>query len=252
MTYPIPSRQYDEVICTAGITESGEWVRLYPIDYRYRLREQQFKKYQWIELDLEERGHSNDQRNESRRPDLDTLSILGEPISTDRGWIERRKIIDKMPVHTVNQLVQMYDSNRTSLGIVKPCRILDIKVEDADREWKPQWQYIYDQLRLFEPPPKPLKKIPYKFSYVFECEDNEKPHNAMIEDWELGVLYLRELDRLGSEERAVDSVKYKYLSEMCDSSRDTRLFMGTTWPYNKWVVLGVFWPPCDYQMEFDL
>ncbi len=45
MTYPHPSSKYGELVCTAGITEALEWVRLYPIDYRYRLREQQFHKY---------------------------------------------------------------------------------------------------------------------------------------------------------------------------------------------------------------
>ena len=33
MTYPLPSQSYQEVVCTAGITEIGEWVRLYPVDY---------------------------------------------------------------------------------------------------------------------------------------------------------------------------------------------------------------------------
>ncbi|MDA0267977.1 MAG: hypothetical protein O2890_14060, partial [Cyanobacteria bacterium] len=31
MTYPHPSRGYQELVCTAGITENHEWVRLYPI-----------------------------------------------------------------------------------------------------------------------------------------------------------------------------------------------------------------------------
>ncbi|MBL8817012.1 MAG: hypothetical protein JNL58_13370 [Planctomyces sp.] len=52
-TYPLPSRGYQELVCTAGITEAGEWVRLYPIDYRYRPADQQFDKYQWIEVELE-------------------------------------------------------------------------------------------------------------------------------------------------------------------------------------------------------
>lgn len=47
MTYPHPSEKYTELVCTAGITDAGEWVRLYPIDYRYRPRYQQFRKYQW-------------------------------------------------------------------------------------------------------------------------------------------------------------------------------------------------------------
>lgn len=47
MTYPHPSEKYTELVCTAGITAAGEWVRLYPIDYRYRPPEQRFRKYQW-------------------------------------------------------------------------------------------------------------------------------------------------------------------------------------------------------------
>ena len=26
MTYPLPSRGYQELVCTAGITEEGKWV----------------------------------------------------------------------------------------------------------------------------------------------------------------------------------------------------------------------------------
>ena len=121
--------------------------------------------------------------------------------------------------------------------------MLDLKIEEADREWKPEWQALYQQLKLFGPPPKPLKKIPFKFSYVFECGDDAKPHSAMIEDWELGVLFLNEVSRLGSEHKAAESVRAKFLNEMCRADKDTRFFMGTTFPYNSWVVVGVFWPP---------
>ena len=30
-TYPLPSRSYDELVCTAGITEDGKWIRIYPV-----------------------------------------------------------------------------------------------------------------------------------------------------------------------------------------------------------------------------
>lgn len=243
LTYPHPSRQYEELVCTAGITEDGEWVRLYPIDYRYLPRNLQFKKYQWIELDLDERGDGNDKRKESRRPYADTIRILGEPISPKNDWRQRREIIDPLPINTVKELRKLYDKDKTSLGIVKPSKIIEVKVEAASREWKPEWKAIYDQFRLFGSPPKPLTKIPYKFSYVFECEDSDRPHSAMIEDWELGILFLKEVDRLGSEAAGIESVKNNYFSMMCDSKRDTLLYMGTTFPYNSWVVLGVYYPP---------
>jgi len=243
MTYPLPSRGYQELVCTAGITKSGEWVRLYPVDYRYRPPEQQFHKYQWIQIDLEPRGEGNDQRKESRKPNLESISLLGKPLPTSNGWRARREIIDALPHYTVNQYRELYKQDKTSLGIVRPTRILDMVIEEADREWKPEWATLFQQMRLFGEPQKPLKKIPYKFSYVFECEDSENPHKTMCEDWELGVLFLNEVERLGSEEKAAQSVRHKFLDDLCAPSKDTRFFMGTIFPYNTWVVLGVFYPP---------
>lgn len=208
MTYPHPSQRHQELICTAGITEAGEWVRLYPIDYRYRPNHQQFKKYQWVRLGLAPRGFGNDDRRESRQPDMDSLQILGEPLSTKDSWAERRTVVDRLPHYTRIQLEARYDADRTSLGIVIPSEIIDLKIEPAERDWKPEWQAVLDQFNLFHGQPKSLAKLPYKFSYVFRCHDTgERPHTAMIEDWELGVLFLKETERLGSEELAAHSVK---------------------------------------------
>jgi hypothetical protein len=65
----------------------------------------------------------------------------------------------------------------------------------------------------------------------------------MCEDWELGTLFLRQAALLGSDERAAESVREKFLGELCREDKDTRFFMGTRFPYNVWLVLGVFWPP---------
>lgn len=247
MTYPHPSRGHQELVCTAGITKAGEWVRLYPIDYRYRPREQQFRKYQWIEVELEPVGAGNDGRKESRRPLLQSIKVLGEPLNTQDGWRERRKIIDAMPHSTRRQLEAAYEADKTSLGIIRPKRILDMEIRKADKEWKPEWKILFTQMTLFGPAQKPLRKIPFTFHYVFECEDSDKPHVAMCEDWELGVLFLNEAARLGSDELAAESVRKRFLGELCREDKDTRFFMGTFFPYNTWLVLGVFWPPKSKQ-----
>ena len=188
-------------------------------------------------------GFGNDDRKESRQPDLDSIQILGEPLSTRDAWAERRAIIDFLPHHTRLGLEALYDVDRTSLGIVKPEEILDLTMEPADRDWKPDWRAVLDQFNLFYGQPEDLTKLPFKFSYVFRCSDTgSRPHTAMIEDWELGVLFLKEVERLGSEQAAAESVKRKYFDEICGVTKDTRLFMGTVFPYNTWVVIGVFWP----------
>lgn len=248
LTYPHPSRKHQELVCTAGVTEEHEWVRLYPIDLRYRPNHQQFRKYQWIELGLAARGSGSDNRRESRQPDLDSITILSEPLPVTKGWHERRTIIDKLPHYTVRQLSELYETDRVSLGVVRPSEVIDLKVEESPREWKADWQAVLNQFNLFEGPPKALRKLPYKFTYKFRCEDSgDRIHSAMVEDWELGVLFFREAQRLSDERAAAESVRRKFLEEICGSGRDTRFFMGTVFPYNTWVVIGTFWPPKQLQ-----
>ncbi len=47
-TQPIPSAKYDELVCTAGVTAAGDFVRLYPIDFRDLPYGQQYKKWVWL------------------------------------------------------------------------------------------------------------------------------------------------------------------------------------------------------------
>jgi hypothetical protein len=244
MTYPHPSQKHQELICTAGVLDDGTWVRLYPIDYRYMPNHQQFHKYQRVRLGLLPRGAGNDKRKESRRPDLKSLQILGPVIHPD----ERRLIMDALPHSTLIQLKAQYELDSTSLGVVRPIEVLELQVEKAEADWKPEWQAAMSQFSMFTGAPKNLRKIPFKFSYRFRCEDSEdKVHSAMIEDWELGVLFLKEAERLGSDDAAAASVKKKYFDQICAGDRDVRLLMGTVFPYNTWVVVGVYWPAKIYQ-----
>lgn len=86
-TYPLPSGKYDELVCTAGILPDGKLIRIYPIPFRALSFDAQYKKYEWIELDLTR--NTDDFRPESYRPlhGIDQIQI-GEQVSTgkDRSW----------------------------------------------------------------------------------------------------------------------------------------------------------------------
>lgn len=58
-TYPNPSASYVETVCTAGIIENEGWIRLYPIPFRVSDEYKQFKKYQWITVDVVKRPASS-------------------------------------------------------------------------------------------------------------------------------------------------------------------------------------------------
>ena len=245
LTYPQPSVKDLETVCTAGITEAGKWVRLYPVNYRSLPREKRYRKWQWIEVALGPWGYSNDQRVESREPDVSSIRLLGEPISPKGNWRERRALIDGMSHHTVRELDALYDTSRVSLGIVRPTAVLDLEVASGERDWDPKHQALRAQGRLFDER-KPLQRIPFTFHYVFECKDSQERYRLMNVDWELGVLFLKERERLSTEVNAIRSVREKFLGEICASDRDTRFFLGTRHPFKQWLVIGAFWPPRDY------
>ena len=91
-TYPIPSKTYDELVCTAGVTEDMEFIRLYPINFRELPFEQQYRKYQWIEVEVE-KHKGRDTRKESYRPVGDSIRLIGEPIPTHKGdWSDRLSV----------------------------------------------------------------------------------------------------------------------------------------------------------------
>src|SRR5438128_11523216 len=89
-TYPIPSSRYDELVCTAGVTEGGDFVRLYPVNFRDLPFSKQYRKYQWLEVDATKHT-GRDSRKESYRPNCESIRLFGEPIPPKNNWAERAR-----------------------------------------------------------------------------------------------------------------------------------------------------------------
>lgn len=242
-TYPLPSESYQELVCTAGVLENGTFVRLYPIDYRYRPYWQWYKKYQWIEVEAVK--NPKDPRSESYRTvHGGDIRPLGEPLTTKDNWAERKRYVLAKGVQTMCSL-QGLPQEQCSLGIIRPASVSGFPIEKTERDWKPKWKALFRQQRLFGPRQKPLEKIPYRFFYAFTCGDPScRGHKMMIEDWEVGQLYRSMRDRHG-ENAAVEKVKQKFFDQICAANIETHFFVGTVLAYGTWIVLGTFWPKKD-------
>lgn len=244
-TYPVLSSSYMETVCTAGVRNDGSLIRLYPVAYRYRPRREQYKKYQWIEVDVERRR--GDRRPESHSPVHGAgIRILSKkPLATRDSWAERRRYVLAKGTQTMCELQAQPDTVR-SLGVVRPAVVSDFVVEPADPNWSPLVQSDLFQLRLglFTEERKSLEKIPFKFSYVYTCEDPRcSGHKMMIEDWEVGQLYRKMRDKYENERTAVEKVKERFLGQICGPGTDTHFFVGTTLDHAAWIIIGTFYPP---------
>jgi len=262
-TYPTISKKYDELVCTAGILDDGSWIRIYPLPFRKLDFDDRYKKYQWIEAPLVK--NTSDIRPESYKvTDIDKVRLLGEPVGTKQGWVERKEIIfRKNKVYTdLATLIGKANNNELSIAIFKPTQILDLIIKETDREWsKDKLEILRDkasQLSLFQSEDEVRKefnavdKLPYKFSYHFK-DISGKESKLMIEDWEIGMLYWNCLKQTkGNEKKALELVKNKYIDDFL--KKDISFFLGTTkqfhgWAKNPFVIIGVFYPPATNQLS---
>jgi len=135
-TYPTISSKYDELVCTAGFREDGTWVRIYPIQFRKKSYDEQYKKYDWIEIDLVK--NKSDFRPESYRPySYDSDIKILEHIDTKNNWAERKKVVLGKIYYNLSELIAESKNKNicTSLAVFKPSKVLDFTIEEVEREW---------------------------------------------------------------------------------------------------------------------
>lgn len=262
-TYPLPSRSYDELVCTAGLLESGEWIRIYPVPLSFLLGQRksgkmQSFKYTWIELDLDRR--TDDFRPESFSPknyDFRDLEHF-EKIDTKGNWALRKEICLKNVFTNLDELIELSKAPyNKSLATFKPTRIERLEIVEDEAEWKNEWKELRKQGDLFFQDMDPeilIRKLPFKFYYRFQ-DDSGKSSRLMIEDWEIGALYWNCLEAAeGNKAEALEKVRQRYEEEFINK-KDIYFFLGTTRQWhmrrskNPFVIIGVFYPKKESQLS---
>jgi len=254
-TYPTISKEYAELVCTAGILEDGSWIRLYPVPFRKLVDYQKYPKYAWVEVEVERR--TKDFRPETYRPVVSTIEVIDSPKKVD--WDERRRIVFKnKKIYTnLQELINKAKRDGTSLAVFKPTKVLDFVAEATDRYWDKEklatLKSLSQQLNMFqtaeeiEAEYKAVPKVPYKLSYRFE-DDSGKQSTLKIEDWETGMLYWNCLKHAkGNERVALEKVRQKYYDDFA-ITKDLHFFLGTALKFhnvspNPFMIIGTFHPP---------
>lgn len=148
----------------------------------------------------------------------------------------------------MEHLYAQQEADRTSLGVFKPRKVHDLIVTPDDADWKSGFKAALAQARLWEnrtASKEPPRKVPFKFHYSFECDDQacKGTHRMMIEDWEVGALFWNCVGSGATHEEACQKVKHKFLEQICAPDCDTHFFVGTILSHPKsWVIIGAFYP----------
>jgi hypothetical protein len=261
-TAPQPSTSYGDTVCVAGVrldTPKPEWIRLYPIPFRWLDSDQKFRKYDIV--DLEVRRRDQDSRLESYSPTIESIQIVGHL----DDWKAREPIMRGLNRTTTCDLraAAKVSHSAPSLGIVSIADIERLEFE-ANAGWTPKEEAkIAEALRsqredLFGTTHAPPKLVAprFKVKYHYRCEHTKCPgHDGQILDWELTELQRRQP---ADDEVLKSEVTKRFLTQMYNAKKATSFFMGNFEAAIKrqsFSVLGVYYPDrktATEQTLFDL
>ena len=201
-TYPELSDKHRETVCTAGCTEDGQPIRLYPVPLRYLKEQSRYRLYDWVTVRV--RKHPGDHRPES-------YMVIGEPIQGDHldpkgpGWPHRRATIFQNTTWHYNCLEDLkreQRSYRTSVGFVRVREVEKIWIDYRTAEDRAQHTAKLARLRqrakqtaMFGQPEQQLNLQfqDHRIHVAWRCQSATCPgHTAGILDWGLGELGRRD------------------------------------------------------------
>lgn len=242
--YPEKSHKYGACVCTAGITDKGEFVRLYPIPFENFRGGKTLRKYSWINVDCEKASEYLE-RKESYKVRYSTINVESE-LSTgpNRTWEVRNKVVLPLVSKSLESLQQMTDMDHTSLGLIKPKEITDFTIDSkaGSTDEEEILKEVQTQMTLEGEARTDLEDIGYNFRYHFYCMgENCKGHNIMCEDWEMLESWRKWKRRYRDRETFVERFRQTYLDRMRD--KNLHFFVGTHSRFNTWLIIGLYYPP---------
>jgi len=243
-TYPNPSKRYRETTCIGGITDNGEWIRLYPVPFRHMNDQYKFRKYDWITVDAK-----NDKdvwnRRESHKIVYTTIKIVEHVnAGSDKNWEKRNAIILPLLDENLEKLMEVRDNEHKSMGMIKVTKdnFNEIYTEERGIESDVD-QITIDTIQktLNGGTISPLEIFPFKFKLDFYCCGEKcNGHKISCFDWEMLELY-RNMRKKYDSDIAVNKVKEKI--EWMFDQRDVYLMLGTEYKYNNFIIGSIYYPP---------
>lgn len=235
---PEASKKYAELVCVAGITDKGEWRRIYPIPWEifWRGSVSKFSKKQWIEYELES-DKPSDHRPESRKVKFETIKPLEKA-----GYAEIGSLL--LPKLQTIEEIEEKGARAQSLGIVQPKKVLDFLASDNAHYL--ELVGMGKQRDLLGQPAMRLDPPKFKYSYKFMDDENGRTHENLCEDWEVSELY-RKLEKMRQEGKYPDE---KIVHEKMQEQFLGRIFknghvyfvVGSHYRFPTFMIVGVLYP----------
>jgi len=250
-TYPELSSKYGETVCTAGVDEAGNVLRLYPIPFRYLEGPQRFKRYQWISASLTK--NQRDARPESYNVLQGSITLQEEVPVTPDEWGRRADILLKSASWQFSSMQDLWRAQQEdglSLAFMRPAEITGVTLRDRSPEDAESFEQKLKTLRqenaaarmqldLFEstipPKMKNLEFLGQRVCVEWRCGDMDcTGHSMQVLDWEICQLARR---------NGLEAARLKVESLLRSDRYNSALILGNFHMFpSSFAIIGIWYP----------
>lgn len=235
---PEPSKKHTETVCTGGITEDGELLRLYPIQHRYLDDKQKYKLWSWAKFDVQK--NPQDQRKESYKVRQDSIAVLAFVGKVS----ERFSLLNKGTTKDRETLDRLKKEDGTSMGIIE-IEVLEVAARRPERNWEVEKPYIKQFELFFER--KRLEQNPVEIKLKYRCTRNPncRTHGSTLRGWEYVEAFRQFRRRYRSGEVAFEYLRKEIFKRYVDPRKTTYALVGTHFRFQTWMVAQLYSFPSD-------
>ena len=238
---PQVGKKHGETVCCAGVSDAGEWVRLYPVTFRTLDQASRFRR--WDRIRFRWQKPKDDPRPESLRVDHQSIEIIGELKQK-----ERHNFLQRIEVSSINKV----KAESKTLALLRPRDLkfsIEKKSDDALVEEKRKFAESAAQADMFNSSPLiPYDPCPYVFKYSYVTDDGERM--GTCQDWETDATFYNWSRHYG-EQKALENMQRVFGEEY--PSKGMVFAMGTHSLYpDTWLINGIIRLDEIRQMSFGL
>lgn len=197
---PQLSSKHGETVCCAGITESGEFKRLFPVRFRHLSGKAAFNRWDWV--DFSYRAPTRDKRHES-------CHVAEESIVVGAKFPKKNRAQFLEPL--VSPSAKAAAAQGKSLALLRPQKTEFYykrkKPEELEFE-KRGFEQAASQTSLFDKELAAIQPNPYHFRFKFE--DADGVHHYTNADWEAHAWFFMARSRLESEKAALEEISTRF------------------------------------------
>ncbi len=243
-TYPAVSTKYTETVCTGGVQPDGEFVRLYPIPFRFLDPSQQYGR--WDIVRVHAYRDTKDTRPESWHLEAGTpIEVLKHVSSEKERWQWMQK--------AVHESADSMEAAGITNGLVR-IEPLEFYWQPDKKEWTPTQLSVIQQGDLFattEQMKQLAERVPWEFRLKYrECSTGREADSKVLA-WSYYQGYRRELAETREPEVAMEAIAQKVRESIFSSQRSVFGILGTHSRFGHWMISALYHVPTEI-IEADL